>query len=214
MSKLGTLKSLPTPSELLQSVSEIKSLEQLPQLVAEQVTQAMAPLLTLSEDVNTLLAAYDQVTQVQRSSLEDMAKEMTRLATLNMETKVAVLDKSVQTLTSQVQQLKFSINEMEASSQAIQALPQELTSAAEKAVSEMQSSAQDLATQAQQVRPSMLTTLTQMLGAAMLGAMLVVAGQVGLSKLTRPDLIKAYAQASAAERAELLNRIVSSRPAK
>ena len=215
MSKIGILKSLPTPADVRQNVQElgqmlaetserldqtarqVQSLEQLPQLVADQVTEAMRaldPILKMRQDVQQVLQAYDAVTKAQRSSLEAMAKEISDRATKGMESKAAGLDKTLQDLASQVQGLKSSMASMEASSKGMQALQKKLASAATEAASEMQSSAGELARQAQQVRPSAWLTLGQMLGAAVLGALLVAAGQVGLSRLLPPSDLQQQAQ--------------------
>lgn len=216
MSKIAILKSLPTPSELRQSVQELASLEQLPDLVADQVTQAMAPLLTLRQDVAQSLQAFDQVTKAQRSSLEAMATELTDRATKGMEQKAAELDQVITDLAGQVQGLQSSMASMEASSKKLQALPQSLDSAARNAAKEMQSSAGELARTAQEVRPSGWLTLGQMLGAAVLGALLVAAGQVGLNRLLPPSetqqsadwAASLWAKASESEK-KLLNQIAS-----
>lgn len=76
---------------------------------------------------------------------------------------------------------------MLASSQRLQALPQALDSAARSAAKAMQSSAGELVRQAQEVRPSVWLVLGQMLGAAMLGAVLVAAGQVALNRILPPS---------------------------
>jgi len=220
MSKIETLKGLPTPSELRRSVQELASLEHLPRLVSDEVTQALAPLMTLRQDVTRVLETYDAVTEIQRRSLESMAQEMSARTVASMETKAAGLAKTMQDLASQVQGLKSTVASLEASSKGMQALPKKLASAATEAANEMQSSAGELARQAQEVRPSAWLTLGQMLGAAVLGALLVAAGQVALNRLVPPSDVQQtadwaaslWAKSSEQER-KLLNQIAS-RPAR
>jgi hypothetical protein len=110
---------------------------------------------------------------------------------------------------------------MEASSKGMQALPQALDSSARSAAKAMQSSAGELARQAQEVRPSVWLVLGQMLGAAMLGALLVAAGQAVLNKPApasaeiqqRADQLSQLVRKSTPKERELLNQIVS-RPEK
>lgn len=241
MSKLETLKALPTPADVRENVRQlgqmlaetserldqtarqVQSLEQLPQLVADQVTEAMRaldPVLQMSEQVNQALQAFDRVNSVQRQSLEQLGQELTSQATAAMETRAASMDQTLQALASQVQSLKTTMASMLASSQRLQALPQALDSAARSAAKAMQSSAGELARQAQEVRPSVWLVLGQMLGAAMLGAVLVAAGQVALNRILPPSetqqnadwAASLWTKSTEAER-KLLNQIAS-RPAK
>lgn len=241
MSKLETLKALPTPADVRENVRQlgqmlaetserldqtarqVQSLEQLPQLVADQVTEAMRaldPVLQMSEQVNQALQAFDRVNSVQRQSLEQLGQELTSQATAAMETRAASMDQTLQALASQVQSLKTTMASMLASSQRLQALPQALDSAARSAAKAMQSSAGELARQAQKVRPSVWLVLGQMLGAAMLGAVLVAAGQVALNRILPPGDVQKQAQwagdlwaKSSEQERKLLNQIVS-RPAR
>lgn len=211
-------------SERLDSTAhQVRSLEQLPQLVADQVTEAMKaldPVLQMSEQVNQALAAFDRVNSVQRSTLESLSQELTSQAAAAMETRAASMDQTLQDLASQVQGLKSTVASMEASSKSMQSLPKKLANAATEAANEMQSSAAELARQAQQVRPSVWLVLGQMLGAAMLGAVLVAAGQVALNRILPPSetqqnadwAASLWTKSTEAER-KLLNQIAS-RPAK
>ena len=116
--------------------------------------------------------------------------------------------------------MKSTVASMEASSKSMQSLPKKLANAATEAANEMQSSAAELARQAQQVRPSVWLVLGQMLGAAMLGAVLVAAGQVALNRILPPSetqqnadwAASLWTKSTEAER-KLLNQIAS-RPAK
>lgn len=237
MSKIATLKSLPKPSELRQTVQElgqmleqtsarldqtarqVQSLEQLPSLVADQVTEALKaldPVLGMRQDVSLVLGAYDAVTKAQRSSLESMSEEISDRTVASMETKAAGLAKTMQDLDSQVQGLKSTVGSMEAASKGMQALPSKLASAATEAATAMQSSAGELALQAQKVRPSAWLTLGQLLAAAVLGSLLVAAGQVGLNRLLPPTATERdaenfrvlWAKATPQERA-LMNQIAA-----
>lgn len=241
MSKIAILKSLPTPADVRQNVQElgqmleqtsdrldqtarqVQSLEQLPQLVADQVTEAMKaldPILRMRQDVGRVLEHYDQVMKVQRQSLEAMAQELGDRATKGMESKAAGLDKTMQDLASQVEGLKSTVVSMEASSKGLQALPKKLANSAQSAAEQMQGSSQELARQAERVRPSVWLVLGQMLGAAVLGALLVAAGQVGLNRILPPSELQQnadwaaslWARSSEGER-KLLNQIAS-RPGK
>lgn len=242
MSKIETLRHLPTPADVRQNVQQlgqmlaetserldqtarqVQSLEQLPQLVADQVTEAMQaldPVLQMSEQVNQALQAFDRVNSVQRQSLEQLGQELTSQATAAMETRAASMDQTLQALASQVQSLKTTMASMLASSQRLQALPQALDSAARAAAEQMRSSSRELASQAERVRPSPWVTLGQTLGAAILGALLVAAGQAVLNKPApasaeiqqRADQLSQLVRKSTPKERELLNQIVS-RPEK
>ena len=84
----------------------------------------------------------------------------------------------------------------------------------------MRSSSRELASQAERVRPSPWVTLGQTLGAAILGALLVAAGQVALNRILPPSetqqnadwAASLWTKSTEAER-KLLNQIAS-RPAK
>jgi predicted RecB family endonuclease len=241
MSKIETLRHLPTPADvranvqqlgqmlaetsqrLDQTARQVQSLEQLPQLVADQVTEAMKtldPVLQMSEQVNQALAAFDRVNSVQRQTLEALGQELTSQAATAMETRAASMDQTLQALASQVQSLKTTMASMLASSQRLQALPQALDSAARDAAQQMQGSSQELARQAERVRPGAWVTLGQTLGAAILGALLVAAGQVALNRILPPSetqqnadwAASLWTKSTEAER-KLLNQIAS-RPAK
>jgi uncharacterized phage infection (PIP) family protein YhgE len=220
MTKLETLKNSPTPADLRESVqqlsklmqdtseklestvAQIRSLEQLPDLVAGQVTQslqALTPVLEMRQDLQTTLDSVGTIAALQRDTLEQLGQELASKATLNMESKVEALESS--------------LSAMQTASEGLQALSETLTSSATDAANQIRSEARALTKAAREIRPSPWMVLGQMVGAALLAALVVVAGQGALSKLTRLDLIKAYEQANAAERAELLSRIVS-RPAK
>jgi len=242
MSKIETLRHLPTPADvranvqqlgqmleqtaerLDQTARQVRDLEQLPQLVADQVTEAMQaldPVLRMSEQVNQALQAFDQVTAAQRQSLEQLGQELTSQATAAMETRAASMDQTLQALASQVQSLKTTMASMLASSQRLQALPQALDSAAREAAQQMQGSSQELARQAERVRPSPWRVWGQMLGAALLAALLVVGGQAVLNKPAPPsaeiqqraDQLSQLVRKSTPKERELLNQILS-RPAK
>jgi chromosome segregation ATPase len=241
MSKIETLRRLPTPSDVRENVQQlgqmleqtaerldqtarqVRDLEQLPSLVAEQVTEAMKaldPVLQMSEQVNQALTAFDRVNSVQRQTLEALSQELTSQAALAMETRAASMDTTLAKLASQVQGLKSTVASMEASSKSIQSLPKKLANAATEAANEMQSSAAELASQAERVRPSPWVTLGQTLGAAILGALLVAAGQVALNRILPPSetqqnadwAASLWTKSTEAER-KLLNQIAS-RPAK
>lgn len=242
MSKLETLRHLPTPSDVRENVQQlgqmlaetsqrldqtarqVQSLEQLPQLVADQVMEAMRaldPVLQMSDQVNQALQAFDRVNSVQRQTLEALGQELTSQATAAMETRAASMDQTLQALASQVQSLKTTMASMLASSQRLQALPQALDSAARAAAEQMRSSSRELASQAERVRPSPWVTLGQTLGAAILGALLVAAGQAVLNKPApasaeiqqRADQLSQLVRKSTPKERELLNQIVS-RPEK
>lgn len=231
MSKLETLKSLPTSSELRQNVAElgrmldatarqVQSLEQLPSLVAEQVTEAMKgldPILSMRQDVAQALEAFDQVTKAQRQTLEALGQELAASAAQSMERRASALDKSLQELASQVNSLQSSITTMQASAQRLQKLPGSLDSAAKSAAEDMRRSANELAHQAQRVRPSMWRVWGQMLASSALAALLVVGGQAGLNKPAPPsaeiqqraDQLSQLVRKSTPKERELLNQILS-----
>jgi seryl-tRNA synthetase len=183
--------------------------------------RALDPVLQMSEQVNQALQAFDRVNSVQRQSLEQLGQELTSQATAAMETRAASMDQTLQALASQVQSLKTTMASMLASSQRLQALPQALDSAARAAAEQMRSSSRELASQAERVRPSPWVTLGQTLGAAILGALLVAAGQAVLNKPApasaeiqqRADQLSQLVRKSTPKERELLNQIVS-RPEK
>jgi ABC-type transporter Mla subunit MlaD len=241
MSKLETLRHLPTPSDVRENVQQlgqmlaetsdrldqtarqVRDLEQLPQLVADQVTEAMQaldPVLQMSDQVSQALQAFDRVNSVQRQTLEALGQELTSQAATAMETRAASMDQTLRELASQVQGLKSTVASMEASSKGMQALPQALDSSARAAAEQMRSSSRELASQAERVRPSPWVTLGQTLGAAILGALLVAAGQVALNRILPPSetqqnadwAASLWTKSTEAER-KLLNQIAS-RPAK
>ncbi len=208
MSKLEILKNSPTPadlresvqqlSKLMQSTSEklestvaqIRSLEQLPDLVAEQVTQslkALTPVLEMRQELQTTLDSVDTIAAVQRTTLEELGKELASKATLNMESKTKVLDGTLNTLAIQVQGLKSSLSAMEKSSKGLQALPETLSTSATDAAEQIRSEARALTKAAQDVSPSPWVVLSQMAGAALLAALLVVAGQAVSSRILPPS---------------------------
>lgn len=211
MSKIETLKGLPTPSELRQSVQDLQSLDQLPGLVAAEVTAALEPLARLRQDVQQVLQAYDAVTAHQRRALDEMAQEMSSRAVQGMQERAEVLDKTLQGLAGQARALQAATAAAESSSRGLQALPGKVTAAAAAAAGEMRSSAGLLAQQADRARPRMWRQALALVGAAVLAAVLVLAGQAGLSKLMPADLEQAWAQASPADRDALLRQIVSQR---
>jgi len=242
MSKIATLKTFPTHVEVRESVqqlsemmlktsarldetaAQIKSLEQLPELITEQVTEALKaldPVLQIRQDVQRALEFYDQISAAQRSSLEQLGQELASQANASMESRASALDVTIKALDSQVQGLKSSMASMEASSKRLQALPQKLTTAATDAATEMKTSSGELVAAAATlaVLPSVWLTLVQMLGAAVLGALLVAAGQAGLSRILPSTVTqknadwaaKVWAKASESER-KLLTAIAS-RPA-
>lgn len=241
MSKIATLKSLPTPADVRQNVAElgrmladtsdrldatarqVQSLEQLPSLVAEQVTEAMQaldPILSMRRDVQTALEAFDQVAKAQRQTLEALGQELATSAAQSMETRAASMDGTLQELASQVHSLQSSMSAMESSSKRLQALPASLDKSARTAAELLELSARELARQAERVRPSPWLVLGQMLGVAVLGALLVVGGQAGLNRILPPGEVQqqadwagaVWSKATEQER-KLLNQIVS-RPAR
>lgn len=238
MSKIAILKSLPTPADLRQNVQElgqmlaetserleqtakqVQSLEQLPGLVSQQVTEAfqmLEPVLQLRQDVQTALEAFDRLNSVQRQTLEALGQELASRAAQSMERKASGLDTTLQDLAIQVQGLKSTVASMEASSKGMQALPKKLASAAQSAAEQMQGSSQELARQAERVRPSMWLTFGQILGSALLVALLVVGGQAVLNKPAPPsaeiqqraDQLSQLVRKSTLKERELLNQIVS-----
>jgi len=195
MSKIETLKGLPTPSELRQSVQELASLEQLPGLVAEQVTTALEPLHRMRGDVQRVLEAYDAVTAAQRRALESMAQEISDRATKGMEQKAAALDKTLQGLQGQARALQAATAAAEASARGLQALPKAVTAAAAEAAREMRSSAGLLAHQADRARPRRWLQALALVLAGAVGGAAAAAGQTALSRLLPPGAVQERADA-------------------
>ena len=224
MSKIETLKAYAREQPQLQIVESVRALQQtvgtLPAAVAAETAAALEPLAALRLDVQRVLEAYDQVTAIQRRALDSLTAEMSASAAAAIEQRVAHLDKTLREMSAQVQSLRAATGAAEASAKGMQALPKKLANAATEAANEMQSSAGELARQAQEVRPSAWLTLGQMLGAAVLGALLVAAGQVALNRLVPPSDVQQnadwaaslWAKSSEQER-KLLNQIAS-RPAR
>lgn len=94
------------------------------------------------------------------------------------------MDETIKALASQMQGLKSIMTAMQASSQALQQLPTSLSKAATNAISDMTASSKELTHQADRFEPpTAMQTLLQMLGAAVLGALLVLVGQAVLNRL-------------------------------
>lgn len=238
MSKIATLKSLPTPNDVRENVQQlgrmlaetshrldqtakqVQSLEQLPQLVADQVTEAMRaldPILSMRRDVAQALEAFDQVTKAQRQTLEALGQELATSAAQSMETRAASMDGTLQELASQVHSLQSSMSAMESSSKRLQALPASLDKSARTAAELLELSARELARQAERVRPSPWLVLGQMAGVAVLSSLLVVGGQAVLNKPAPPsaeiqqraDQLSQLVRKSTPKERELLNQILS-----
>ena len=158
MSKIETLRHLPTPADVRENVRQlgqmleqtaerldqtarqVRDLEQLPQLVADQVTEAMRaldPVIQMRQDVQRALESFDQVTAAQRETLEQLGQELATSAARRMESRAASMDKALQELAGQVLAMKTAMASMQASSQRLQALPQSLDSAARSAAETM-----------------------------------------------------------------------------
>ena len=220
MSKIATLKSLPTPSELRQSVQQLQSLEHLPELVAHEVSKSLAPLHLLQEEVHRALSYYDQINQAQRSSLEQMAQELGNRAIEGMEVKTAALAAVIEDLSKQSSGLQASMKALQSSTSKLSALPADLTKTTQYSARLMQNEAKELIQAAHAARPTLWRTLGLLLAAAVLGSLLVAAGQVGLNRLLPPTATERdaeifrvlWAKATPEERA-LMNQIVS-KPAK
>ena len=151
MTKLETLKALPTPNDLRQSVSqvqkvldettqrlnlvvsqvqELNELQKLPELITEQVTTALAPLATLRQDVQHILTAFDQVTTAQRLTLDTLAQDISRKSVKAMATKVQALEPPIQALTDSANKIidgiRVSMNLLKTETGKISALPGQL----------------------------------------------------------------------------------------
>jgi uncharacterized protein YukE len=240
MSKFAILKSLPTPADVRQNVqqlsemmeqtaqrldataAQVRSLEQLPTLVAEQVTETLKlldPVLQMPGQVSRALEAVDQIARVQRETLGALAQELGTQVTASMERKTKELDEAISTLAGQVKGLKSSTANAEASCKKLLVLPGQLTETATHSSKLMQNQAKVLMLAAHAARPRVFLMLLQLTAAAMLGAMLVAVGQAGLSRILPPSetqqnadwAVNVWAKASESER-KLLTAIAS-RPA-
>lgn len=245
MSKIETLRHLPTPSDLRQSVLQIqralddssyrldatarqvRDLEQLPQLVAEQVSEALKaldPILSMRSDLLKVLEVYDQVTELQRSSLEAMVKELSSKAAQAMQQKTASLTTALKSVTENTTELfrglEVSMNLMSEAVSEIQKLPAQLTIDLSSSVTSLKDQAMALgkAASALKVETDRARSrprwkiLGELLAVATVAALLVVVGLAGLNKLLPPTDAQIWAKAIDKEKV-FLNQIVA-RPAK
>lgn len=251
MTKLETLKALPTPNDLRQSVSqmqkvldqttqrlnvvvsqvqELNELQKLPELITEQVSLTLAPLETLRQDVESIRSAFDQVTTAQRLTLDTLAQEISRKSVKAMATKVQALDPPIKALTDSTNKIfdgiRVSMNLLTTETGKISALPGALKTDLGLSAGDLKTESGKLVTAALKLKGETDRARAQpwkawglLVIASMLGALLVAAGQAGLSWLLPPSALQkdaswmqtVWAKATPDEK-ELLNRIAS-RPA-
>jgi hypothetical protein len=117
MSKQEIVRRLNDASPRLELVQSVQALQQavssmnesladLPAAIETEVTNALEPLGSLQYRVQTAVEAYDQVTTVQRQSLEAMALEMTTIATQAFEERVRQLDTALNALAQRLADLE------------------------------------------------------------------------------------------------------------
>lgn len=263
MSKIETLRHLPTPAQVRENVQQlgqmlaetsekldstarqVQSLEQLPSLVADQVSEslkALAPILSMQQEVQTALEAFDRVNQAQRQSLEEMAQELSSQAARSMEQKTASLTATLESVTENTRELlrglKVSMDLMGGAVTKIQNLPAQLTTDLSCSVTDLKAQAERLESAGSTLKTETDRARTrprwkvwaELMTVAVLCALLVLAGQAGLNKILPGSELQAQAQkqaqqaqqaqwgvnlwakASDAEK-KLLNQIVS-RPAR
>ena len=225
MSKIETLNRLAREQSqpALQIVESVQTLQQtvgtLPAAVAAETAAALEPLAALRLDVQRVLEAYDQVTAIQRRTLDELTQQMSASAAASMEQRVSQVDKTLRELGAQVQSLRAATAAAEASSKAMQALPRQIAASAAQAAEQMQSSAGDLAQQADRARPRRWLQALALVLAGLVGGLAAAAGQAGLSRLLPPGAVQERAAALDAlwsratpQERELLKQIVN-RPA-
>lgn len=245
MSKIETLRHLPTPADVRQSVQalgqmlaetserldktarQVQSLEQLPDLVADQVSEAMKaldPVLSMRQDVLKSLEAFDQIAAVQRETLESLAQELSNRATSSMQEKTALLVTVLESVTEKTDTLlmglKVSMNSMTKAVGTIQNLPAQLTTDLSGSVTDLNTAAAELKTAGMELKKQTdraksrprWKAFAELTAVAVLAAMLVLVGQVGLSKILPPGDAQLWTKATEKERLSL-NQIAS-RPEK
>lgn len=130
MSKLETAmgSSASAPSQLIKQIKELQrqmeqsrqEIDQLPPAIAEQVSQALAPLEGLSLD------KIEGLAQIQRTTLDTMSQEMTTKATKSFETSTRQL---LTTISQTSQQLESSTTSLAAAATAATTLQEQAQAA-------------------------------------------------------------------------------------
>jgi len=124
MSKLETVRSFNDtgpPLQIVQAVASLQqtveqlrqSLDQLPNAIASETAEALQPLTSLRQDVKQALAAYDQVTALQRRSLDELATELTQRATTQVDEAISRLNQNVSYLQTAIQSATTSAEQMQ-----------------------------------------------------------------------------------------------------
>jgi alanyl-tRNA synthetase len=157
MSKLETAlgSSASAPSQLIKQIRELQGqmeqsrleIEKLPPAIAEQVSQALSPLEGLS------LTEIERLAQIQRTTLDAMASELTKQATKSFET-------STRQLLTTINQTSQQLKEATANLEAAATLPEV---------------AQQMEQQARAMRPRWWKGPTLAAGSALTSALVVVA---------------------------------------
>jgi len=226
MTKLETVRALNDSGPQLQIVESVRTLQQSVSLMHEdlkrllgavstETAQALEPLARLRQDVTQVLEAYDEVTAIQRKTLDELTQQMSASAAQAFEQKVGKLDATISDLSRSLSGLKTSLSSMEQTAQQVATLPGKLTSAQQS----MSKAADQLTEAANETRPRLWRQVLGLILAVAVGAMLVATGQVALNRLVPPSDVQQtadwantiWSKATPKER-ELLKKIVN-RPA-
>jgi DNA repair ATPase RecN len=195
MSKLAIVQALNNSSgpqlQIVQSVQALQqavssmheSLQDLPVAISAEVTAALERLGTLEQSVKQALEAYDEITELQRQSLDALALEMTSNATQAFQAQVKQLDTTLGDLAQTLSELKINLNGMYQSARQISRLPEALETATEEA----KSSAARLTQAANDSRQPLWRQALILMLAALIAAALALAGRSVWETLQLPS---------------------------
>lgn len=170
---------------------QISSMEQvlvaLPTAVASETAAALQSLETLRRDVGLVLEAYDRVNQAQRTTLDELTREMADRAGRSFEQKAQSLSKPLAALTGEAETLTGTIRTLAGTAKQIDSLPSRLTTAS-NALLEASGTLRDTALS---VRPPLWRQLSVLAGVAvlagMVGSLTAETGQRVSEKLVPPS---------------------------
>lgn len=123
MSKIETLRRLPTPNELQQSAESVsqqieilrQQIEGLPQALAQE----LAPLAQIGPEVSAALMAIDQITAEQRRTLDQLTAEMGTAAAKNFESTAIKLAEPITKLATSAAQSESTLFQLKAITEAL-----------------------------------------------------------------------------------------------
>jgi hypothetical protein len=169
---------------IVESIQVLRQdLAQLPAAVASAVTNALQPLTSLRQNVQTALEAYDVITALQRETLDALALEMTSNATQTFDLRVKQLDTTLAGHAQSLAELKSNLNRTYQSLLQISQLPEALSSGIEEA----KNSASKLTQAAQDSRQPLWRQGLILMLASLVAAALALAGRSVWDTLQLPS---------------------------